>query len=507
MAKSPSQPDQEPTAGSDSEAAATADPSATDQTAANSEASSGRDRNSDSAAGGGSARGGSDSSRGGSDSSRGGPGKSRGGPGESGGGATGGRGTARLALLLALIALGVAGYLYYEQWQRAQQPPAWEQALATLQAQSEQQLDEARASREALQRETQDRLADMSDRQRDRLSSELDALETRIEESMAAQIGAQPPGQRAWRLAEAEYLLRLANQRLHLADDARGAMRLLAAADLMLAALDDPAYVPVRERIGEERHALEALLAVDRTGLFLELEELKRDIQRLPLAIPDYRAPAADAAEIEELGLWSRIWQRLRGLFEFRRLEGEGLQPLLGPEQAEWLALHLQLILERAQNALLRDETEIYQASLETAAHYLETYLAKEQPRVADARSTLTRLAETELDPERPDIGGSLLRLQRLIAAEDLFDTRLIAPPPGVVPEPEVATEPDVDAVEAEAEAEANADAEANGEAEPGAEADPDAAPETDADAGEEDEAVDPDVDPDTSAADEESAA
>ena len=55
-----------------------------------------------------------------------------------------------------------------------------------------------------------------------------------------------------WLLAEAEYLLRIANQRLLIEQDIRGALAALNAADQVLRETDDVGAYPVREQLARE---------------------------------------------------------------------------------------------------------------------------------------------------------------------------------------------------------------------------------------------------------------
>ncbi len=320
-----------------------------------------------------------------------------------------GRGLAWLALLLALAAGGGSGYLLYQEYLRQQAPPPWQDditgMLAILEAQTEQlsRLADAQASAVRDQRQAQ--------------QAALAEQEARFDARLLEALGSRPPGRRAWQLAELEYLLRLANQRLQLAGDARAALRLLEAADQQLVALDDPGFYPLRRTLAGEQRALREALQLDREGLFLTLEVLKRDVQDLPLALPNYRrgrealATEVEAETVEETGFWAGIWQRLRGLFEFRRLDGPGVQPLLGPAQAQWLALHLQLMLERAQLALLQQDALVYQQSLTTVQEYLVLYLDPAQVQVQQVRTQLGALLATDIAPPLPDISASLQQL------------------------------------------------------------------------------------------------
>jgi uroporphyrin-III C-methyltransferase len=222
-----------------------------------------------------------------------------------------------------------------------------------------------------------------------------------------------PPAPRDWQLAEARYLLRLANHRLLLERDAAGAAALLAAADEVLVAVDDFSLHDVRARIAEERLALASVPALDAEGLFLQLEAIKRDLDRLPLRLPEL-APAPSAVT-EPASWWEAVRAEIGKLVRFRQFEG-AVRPLLAPEEAVYLELNLRLMLERAQLAGLRREQTIYDQSIAVAVDWIERYLDVTAPEVRRVLEGLRALASVSLAAPLPDISGSLDALNALDA-------------------------------------------------------------------------------------------
>lgn len=84
-----------------------------------------------------------------------------------------------------------------------------------------------------------------------------------------------------WLLAEAEYLLRIANQRLLIEKDIKGALSALEATDDVLKESDDIGVYAVRQQLAREVLALKGLSGVDRTGLYLTLEAAIDSVHQL----------------------------------------------------------------------------------------------------------------------------------------------------------------------------------------------------------------------------------
>jgi uncharacterized protein HemX len=106
-------------------------------------------------------------------------------------------------------------------------------------------------------------------------------------------------------VAEIDFLLRVASERLQLFSDLSAADLALQAADVQLEALNDPMFLSVRQRIATARQELAITPRVDRLQLTAQLGELQTGISDLPFrgeveAVPE-PPPAEDAGWWESL--------------------------------------------------------------------------------------------------------------------------------------------------------------------------------------------------------------
>lgn len=228
-----------------------------------------------------------------------------------------------------------------------------------------------------------------------------------------------------WLLAEAEYLMRLANQRMPTERSTRNPLALLISADEILRDLDDPELLAVRKALADDITALRLAGQVDREGIFLELQSLEDAVSGLPILVGLEEVSSPDASGVvedeSETGGWrdrlvenlSSIAAGLKGLVQINR-RAELVQPLLSAREEAVVRENLRIVLEQAQWALLREEQAIYRASLENAQKWLSEYFQLNQ-QADTVLSRIEELRDENIVQKLPDISGSLSALHTLI--------------------------------------------------------------------------------------------
>jgi uroporphyrin-III C-methyltransferase len=241
-------------------------------------------------------------------------------------------------------------------------------------------------------------------------------------------------------LAEVDYLLRLANERLQLFSDPAAAERALELADRHLAALDDPAHLGVRQAIATARRDLAGLALPDYLQVAARLDEIQAGIARWPFAAGSVAGPAAAAGVAAgagtETGWWARLKSTLAGLVTVRR--SAGTEPALSLEDKDYVRQRVWLQLEIAQLSLMRRDQEAFRAALARVQESLATWFDPADEAVQAAGRSLSDLAATGLDADLPDITEpwNTLRLLRRNSARAGQSAA-----PAVSPEPAPATE------------------------------------------------------------------
>ncbi|RBI65891.1 hypothetical protein DQ400_16380 [Vreelandella sulfidaeris] len=261
------------------------------------------------------------------------------------------------------------------------------------------------------------------------LRSEFESYRSNVDETLGQVLDQlsqeQDTDEREWLHAEAAYLLRLANQRLQFEGDVEGAAALLRTADARLADADNPALIPVREAIANELAALDAVAQVDRTGLYLALNAQQERISELRLSQEIEERAVTSGIEEPPTGTFqrqlARFGEELKDLVVVRHHD-EALEALITPEQESYLRQSLRLVLEQSQLALLNEEPELYEASIDQALQLLNDYYDTSREETQSVITRLQELQQAQVKPELPDISGSQQELARFI--ENRHETR-----------------------------------------------------------------------------------
>ena len=313
-----------------------------------------------------------------------------------------------IVLLVGGLGLGVIAWDQHRQ----------QQALTERYRQLSEQTSELRSTRESLissRKERISRLESKLDKQRNRIETQA----RQIEHNARSLLGLGEHTRLDWLLAEAEYLLRLANQRLQLEKDRQGALRLLESADELLTKTDDAGVYPVRQQLAREILMLRSLKPVDRTGLYLELEaamgmaaELGSD-ELYGTRLQANQTPQPE--DTHEIRSWQQAWERVRDslgrMVRIQRLD-EPARAALSPEQNTQARLHLQLMFEQAAVALLRRDESAYRRALRRARDWLNQWYDPNDGRVETLHQLINEASGYRISVPMPDISKSLALLK-----------------------------------------------------------------------------------------------
>ena len=325
----------------------------------------------------------------------------------------------KVALILSVAALGASGYLY---WLTLQQTQSNEMLRSSLAQDVQNNLTSSN-------NETNRSIADLGrrlDDVRTQASADkigVEELQLRLTRSMQQINAKQQDNSTEWLLAEVEYLLRLANQRVLMEKTADGALTLLKSADKISSETDDVTIYEVRQALATDIAALEAVPQVDTEGVFLKLGAMNDQVEKLRLI------PLAEKRELPDLlkeitpdsvseswasGMkanWNSAMDKLGSLVVIQQRDGK-IEPLLSPKETFYLKQNLHLMLEQAQMALLQREQGAYDNSLVKAQTWAAEYFDKKDAATQAIVRGLEDLKPVQVSPEVPDISGSLRELK-----------------------------------------------------------------------------------------------
>ncbi|QRV25015.1 uroporphyrinogen-III C-methyltransferase [Marinomonas foliarum] len=228
-----------------------------------------------------------------------------------------------------------------------------------------------------------------------------------------------------WKLAEAEYLIRLANQRLLLEADSSGAVTLLSNADDILNELQDPIVFATRKALAKDIQALKSINQFDLEGAYLQLNTLYDSVESLPQREPSKEWQAntsktlSENAEVENTSVNSfksvldSFWTSIRSLVVIN-YNHKPIKALLPPAEYQQLITGLQLQLEVAQVALIKGEPAIYQQALSRVANATTEHFETQSTTVTTFLASLTALQQLNPSPDLPSPRDSLLAVKSL---------------------------------------------------------------------------------------------
>ncbi|HDZ47861.1 MAG TPA: hypothetical protein ENI10_05945 [Halomonas sp.] len=325
-----------------------------------------------------------------------------------------------MAIVLVIILAVALTFIAWQGWQRleSQQQRINELAQQAEGSATQQAVSDLEARFDSGEAERDEALQSNLDELRDEFASYRSDVDDTLGQVLDQLSQEQETDDRDWLHAEAAYLLRLANQRLQLEGDVEGSAALLRTADARLVDADNPALTTVRGEIASELAALDAVPRVDRTGLYLALNAQQERISGLRLSQEIEERAVTSGIEQPPTGTFqrqlARFGQELKDLVVIRHHD-EALEALVTPEQESYLRQSLRLVLEQSQLALLNEEQELYETSIDKALELLNGYYDTSREEAQSVISRLQELQQAQVKPELPDISASQQELARFI--------------------------------------------------------------------------------------------
>ncbi|WP_372776942.1 uroporphyrinogen-III C-methyltransferase [Litorivivens sp.] len=353
----------------------------------------------------------------------------------------GGGFTLFVALLALILGGASAGWLGYQFWlqqqsgQQAREEAPWRADIeAARQAwQNESRKAQSQALSQALgdireQFNAQDsELREMLKRQQ--LSAEnarqlqgqrVTSLRAALDEQTARLSELARLNRDDWVLAEADYLLRLAQQQIRLGGDLASAEGLARDARKQLQMVSDPKVQDVLDILGRELKGLSDAVAFsieDHYDRLLAVSEQARQLQ--PLA--DHRVAVEAVAEATETPpplAWDTLWahvkfvsgralDKLNSYIKVSDRDAQYQQAVIAGGQRELFQQNLELMLEQARWALVSGNQALYEKALARASDWLRRYYRDEAPEQA-LLAELNALAKLAVRPEAPPLQSSI---------------------------------------------------------------------------------------------------
>lgn len=228
-----------------------------------------------------------------------------------------------------------------------------------------------------------------------------------------------------WLIADAEYLLTIANQRLHLSNDVNTTREALIAADQRLRESGDAAVFKVREQLAEEINALKKVTMPDIVGIYSKIQILQNNIGELTLFLPhsgkgisEPDEQPSEAQETEEQGesesdvqdILDSAFGELGDLITIRHTD-RPIKSILTAEEVYFIQQQLEVKLEMVKLSLMQGNEKLYKAGLSDAREWLKEHFVMNKD-AENFNNELGNLDSIILEVQLPDISKSLKMLR-----------------------------------------------------------------------------------------------
>ena len=228
----------------------------------------------------------------------------------------------------------------------------------------------------------------------------------------------------SWLLAEAQHLLRLANQRLVITGDTRAALALMRSVDGILRELDDADLLEVRRALTADTAALDAVQRPDLEDTYLRLNALIE--KATALLIFELPKPGEANVAVEAEGLEGRLrlgyekaLDKLANYVVFRRRDVP-VETLMDPQREGMVRQTIRMLLDQAQIAMLSGNQRVFRDSLERARGWISQFLASDEPAARAVLRELDDLAAIRVSVDVPDVSRTLQAIRAAMARRDL---------------------------------------------------------------------------------------
>lgn len=298
--------------------------------------------------------------------------------------------------MLALILIGCGCYFYY---QHVNSSYARLFTAATTQAiANQQQLEALQKSVSVLQEADQ----------------QSQAVATKQQQMINEWEAAQKGDLEKWYVAEAEYLVKLANDHVQFTHNMTLAITLLQRADQILSQVQDSRLLEIRKSIAANLANLQASQPIDTTKVYVQLTALNNLIDQLPLPInplPANTQQTTITTNDPEATWWqkglSHTWQALSKIVIVRNTSQNSL-PLVLPEEKIFLYQNLHAQMESAMWGVLHHNAAVYQLSLMRASAWIQKYFTPESPMVKSTLQQLQQLQSLNLQTPMVNLNATM---------------------------------------------------------------------------------------------------
>lgn len=225
-----------------------------------------------------------------------------------------------------------------------------------------------------------------------------------------------------WVIAEAEYLMRIAQYRLTLLHDPNGAIKALTLADQQLANLNQPHLVPARQAVISEIQSLRDYHPPNKVTILLQLNETMRHLviqSPVNLGLGNTKSPSnAENRSVSQTntngfrGFIEAVWRSISEHINIQHYSRRITNLSAITTQTQTLQ-SIYVNLENAKTAVLIGDNHVYHRSLSKILQALKNHIANDSTKTG-LMTTLHQLNGIDISPQAPTLGKGFSLLSKL---------------------------------------------------------------------------------------------
>lgn len=242
-------------------------------------------------------------------------------------------------------------------------------------------------------------------------------LSAQQEKLMTEWKAAQSGDLNAWHIAQAQYLIKMANDQIQFAANSKVALELLQQADKELQTSENPDLVEIRKSLASDISNLQALPQVDVTSVFVQINTINQLLDKLPL--PTQPLSTEEQGKAPQASKWKgaldAAWQGLNKIVIVRKVDSNAL-PLVLPEEKIFLYQNLHAQMENSIWGLLHQNKTVFDNSLANAKAWVEQYFVQDAIETKNILRQLEELQKVDVTAPSLTFGASLQLLDAYLA-------------------------------------------------------------------------------------------
>lgn len=222
-----------------------------------------------------------------------------------------------------------------------------------------------------------------------------------------------------WMVAEAEYLMGIANHRLALERDVETAQLALKMADQRLHDTQDPSWNLTREQVARDISNLASVNLPDAVGISAQLKAMIEQVPKMKLSSAHTKLKAPTVDEASDTPRSERNWDTLlndiasgfENAIRIRKRDAP-ISAMIEPEHQFFIYENLKLQLEAARLALVRENQTFFNDNIMSAKSWIMQHFDQRDALTRNSMNALQDLLLIDIKPKLPDISQSLNTLK-----------------------------------------------------------------------------------------------